>query len=877
MTDTQASARFVNVGERTNVTGSAAFKKLILAGDYAKAVDVARQQVENGAQIIDVNMDEGLLDAVEAMTTFLKLIAAEPDIARVPVMIDSSKWDVIEAGLKCVSGKPIVNSISMKEGEEAFLAQARKCMAYGAAVVIMAFDEKGQADTYDRKIEICCRSYNLLIIQAGFSPEDIIFDPNIFAVATGLEEHNEYAHAYIRACIKLKELYPLSLISGGVSNLSFSFRGNNAIREAMHTVFLYHAIQSGMTMGIVNPGQISIYDDLTPKLRDVIEDVLYNRSPEAGEKLLEAAQGIQQKQAVKKEDSAWRKLPIGERLTYSLVDGITSHIEEDTEEARKELEDPVKVIEGPLMDGMNRVGDLFGSGKMFLPQVVKSARVMKKAVTYLTPFLEKAKKSTSKNGKILLATVKGDVHDIGKNIVGVVLGCNNYDIIDLGVMVPVQEILKTAKEEEVDIIGLSGLITPSLDEMVNVASEMERTGVKLPLLIGGATTSKVHTAIKIEPAYSHGTIYVTDASKSVDVVRKLLSKNRMEFQNEVSEEYAQIRLKRRDGQRVKYLTISESRTKKYQINWDNYFPPEPFTKNAIILNNYPLEELVPYIDWTPFFTTWELRGKYPSILEDDKYGNEATKLFKDAKQLLNEIVENKLLNANAVVHIFPASSVGDDVEIYDLNEDAIAHVHCLRQQIKKADYQFCLSDFIAPKDSGKQDWLGAFAVTTGIGLNKIVEEFEANDDDYNAIMAKALADRLAEAFAEKLHELTRKQYWGYATEENLSLENVLKEKYYGIRPAPGYPACPDHSEKEILFKLLNAEVNTGIQLTSNFAMDPPASVCGWYFSHPESKYFSIGKISDDQLKDYCQRKQVDLEDMKRFISPFLKENIQSKT
>ena len=868
---------FVNIGERTNVSGSKKFASLIREEKYEDALSVAIQQVDGGAQMIDVNMDEGLLDSEACMEIFLRMIASDPAISRVPIVIDSSRWEVIETGLKNIQGKGIVNSISLKDGEEAFLEKAGKIQKYGAAVIIMAFDEKGQADTYDRKIEICCRSYNLLTIQAGFSPEDIIFDPNIFAVATGLEEHNEYAHAYIRACIKLKELYPLSLISGGVSNLSFSFRGNNAIREAMHTVFLYHAIQSGMTMGIVNPGQISIYDDLTPKLRDVIEDVLYNRFPEAGEKLLEAAQGIQQKQAVKKEDSAWRKLPIGERLTYSLVDGITSHIEEDTEEARKELEDPVKVIEGPLMDGMNRVGDLFGSGKMFLPQVVKSARVMKKAVTYLTPFLEKAKKSTSKNGKILLATVKGDVHDIGKNIVGVVLGCNNYDIIDLGVMVPVQEILKTAKEEEVDIIGLSGLITPSLDEMVNVASEMERTGVKLPLLIGGATTSKVHTAIKIEPAYSHGTIYVTDASKSVDVVRKLLSKNRMEFQNEVSEEYAQIRLKRRDGQRVKYLTISESRTKKYQINWDNYFPPEPVTKNAIILNNYPLEELVPYIDWTPFFTTWELRGKYPSILEDDKYGNEATKLFKDAKQLLNEIVKNKLLNANAVVHIFPASSVGDDVEIYDLNEDAIAQVHCLRQQIKKADYQFCLSDFIAPKDSGKQDWLGAFAVTTGIGLNKIVEEFEANDDDYNAIMAKALADRLAEAFAEKLHELTRKQYWGYATEENLSLENVLKEKYYGIRPAPGYPACPDHSEKEILFKLLNAEVNTGIQLTSNFAMDPPASVCGWYFSHPESKYFSIGKISDDQLKDYCQRKQVDLEDMKRFISPFLKENIQSET
>ena len=865
---------FVNIGERTNVSGSKKFASLIREEKYEDALSVAIQQVDGGAQMIDVNMDEGLLDSEACMEIFLRMIASDPAISRVPIVIDSSRWEVIETGLKNIQGKGIVNSISLKDGEEAFLEKAGKIQKYGAAVIIMAFDEKGQADTYDRKIEICCRSYNLLTIQAGFSPEDIIFDPNIFAVATGLEEHNEYAHAYIRACIKLKELYPLSLISGGVSNLSFSFRGNNAIREAMHTVFLYHAIQSGMTMGIVNPGQISIYDDLTPKLRDVIEDVLYNRFPEAGEKLLEAAQGIQQKQAVKKEDSAWRKLPIGERLTYSLVDGITSHIEEDTEEARKELEDPVKVIEGPLMDGMNRVGDLFGSGKMFLPQVVKSARVMKKAVTYLTPFLEKAKKSTSKNGKILLATVKGDVHDIGKNIVGVVLGCNNYDIIDLGVMVPVQEILKTAKEEEVDIIGLSGLITPSLDEMVNVASEMERTGVKLPLLIGGATTSKVHTAIKIEPAYSHGTIYVTDASKSVDVVRKLLSKNRMEFQNEVSEEYAQIRLKRRDGQRVKYLTISESRTKKYQINWDNYFPPEPVTKNAIILNNYPLEELVPYIDWTPFFTTWELRGKYPSILEDDKYGNEATKLFKDAKQLLNEIVKNKLLNANAVVHIFPASSVGDDVEIYDLNEDAIAHVHCLRQQIKKADYQFCLSDFIAPKDSGKQDWLGAFAVTTGIGLNKIVEEFEANDDDYNAIMAKALADRLAEAFAEKLHELTRKQYWGYATEENLSLENVLKEKYYGIRPAPGYPACPDHSEKEILFKLLNAEVNTGIQLTSNFAMDPPASVCGWYFSHPESKYFSVGKISEDQLTDYCDRKNMHSDQVRRFISPYLKETNQ---
>ena len=627
-------------------------------------------------------------------------------------------------------------------------------------------------------------------------------------------------------------------------------------------------------MGIVNPGQISIYDDLKPNLREIIEDVLYNRSTEAGEKLLEAAQGIKQKQTVKKEDSAWRKLPIGERLTHSLVDGITSHIEEDTEEARKELEDPVKVIEGPLMDGMNRVGDLFGSGKMFLPQVVKSARVMKKAVTYLTPFLEKAKKSASKKGKILLATVKGDVHDIGKNIVGVVLGCNNYVIIDLCVMVPVQEILKTAKEEDVDIIGLSGLITPSLDEMVHVASEMERTGVNLPLLIGGATTSVVHTALKIDQQYSHASIYVKDASRSVNVVRRLLSRDASEYIQDVSEEYTNIRSKRRSTRKVKYLSLAESRKQKFPINWDTFTPPEPLMKDLVQLDNFPLEELVPYIDWTPFFSTWELKGRYPAILNDERYGKEAVKLFKDAKELLDRIVSKKQLTAKAVLQIYPVVSVGEDLEIFNQKSEQIAKFHFLRQQVKKADQQLCLSDFIASKDSGKQDWLGMFALTTGLGLNELLHRFEVENDDYNSIMAKALADRLAEAFAEKLHELTRRQYWGYAGDEDLSYEELLKEKYLGIRPAPGYPACPDHSEKETLFKLLQVEKNTGIKLTSNFAMDPPASVCGWYFSHSESKYFSIGKISEDQLIDYCERKEMELKEARRFISPYLQETNQ---
>ena len=868
---------FVNVGERTNVAGSSKFASLIKEEKYEEALSVAVQQVEGGAQMIDVNMDEGLLDSEACMETFLRLIASDPAISRVPIVIDSSRWEVLEMGLKNIQGKGVVNSISLKDGEEAFLEKVRIIQKYGAAVIIMAFDETGQADNFERKIDICSRCYELLTQKAKFPAEDIIFDPNIFAVATGIEEHNEYGHAYIQACEKLKQLYPLSLISGGVSNLSFSFRGNNAIREAMHTVFLYHAIQAGMDMGIVNAGQISIYDDLAPELRNIIEDVLYNRSSEAGEKLLEAAQGMQQKKSVKKETSAWRELPIGERLTHSLVDGITSHIEKDTEEARQELEDPVEVIEGPLMDGMNRVGDLFGSGKMFLPQVVKSARVMKKAVSYLTPFLEETKKSGSKKAKILLATVKGDVHDIGKNIVGVVLGCNNYEIIDLGVMVPVQEILKTAKEEKVDIIGLSGLITPSLDEMVHVASEMERTQTDLPLLIGGATTSKVHTALKIEPAYSHASIYVPDASRSVGVVRKLLSNDSKTYQDEIRKEYTDIRTKRKKTDKVKYLSIGDARDKNFQIDWDEYNPPEPLLNEPVQLVDYPLDELVPYIDWTPFFSTWELRGSYPAILRDNRYGREAGKLFEDAQQLLDQIVSQKQLTAKAVMQIFPANAVGDDIEIYNQDTEQIARFHFFRQQIKKADYQFCLTDFIAPQNTGKKDWLGMFAVTTGLGLDELVNQFEAENDVYNSIMAKALADRLAEAFAEKLHELTRKQYWGYAGNEDFSIAELIKEKYCGIRPAPGYPACPDHSEKETLFRLLDAEQYTGIQLTSSFAMDPPASVCGWYFSHPKSKYFSIGKISKDQLIDYCQRKRTDLEDIKRFISPFLNENVHPET
>lgn len=865
---------FVNVGERTNVSGSKKFANLIKDEKYEEALSVAIQQVDGGAQIIDVNMDEGLLDSKYCMEYFLRLIASDPAISRVPIMIDSSKWEIIETGLKNIQGKGIVNSISLKDGEEPFLAKAKLIKKYGAAVIVMAFDEQGQADSYDRKIEICSRSYSLLTEKVNFYSEDIIFDPNIFAISTGIEEHNEYANAYINACKKLKELFPLSLISGGVSNLSFSFRGNNLIRESMHTVFLYHAIKAGLNMGIVNAGQISIYDDLEKILKETIENVIFNKNPKSSEKLLKLAQGSKQLKTAKKESLAWRQLSVQERLTYSLVEGISTYIVDDTEEARKMIASPVKVIEGPLMNGMNRVGDLFGAGKMFLPQVVKSARVMKQAVNYLTPFLEASKDVATKKGKILLATVKGDVHDIGKNIVGVVLGCNNYEIIDLGVMVPSQKILEVAKEKNVDIIGLSGLITPSLDEMVQVASEMERLNLNLPLLIGGATTSKVHTAIKIEPKYSKSSIYIPDASKSVDVVRKLLSKESDNFQNDVKNEYKKIRLSRKSTNKVKYLPILEARKNKFSIDWASYTPPKPRAMKEIILEKFDLNEIVPFIDWTPFFLTWELKAKFPEVLKHKKYGSEASKLYRDAKILLDNIVQNKLLTANAILNFFPANSINDDIEIYNSETDNFVKLHFLRQQVKKKQNQFCLSDFIAPSKLKKKDWIGAFALTTGIGLEEIVNRFELQGDDYNSIMAKALADRLAEAFAEKLHQLTRTVYWGYSKEDDLSFESILKEKYDGIRPAPGYPACPDHSEKQTLFNILDAKSKIKIKLTSSFAMDPPASVCGWYFSHPESKYFGIGKISEDQLIDYSNRKNIDIKKLKKFISPHLQESYQ---
>ena len=872
--DINAKSLFVNVGERTNVSGSKKFANLIKDKKYEEALSVALQQVNGGAQIIDVNMDEGLLDSKYCMAYFLKLIASDPSISRVPIMIDSSKWEVLETGLKNIQGKGIVNSISLKDGESPFLDKAKLIKKYGAAVIIMAFDEKGQADSYERKIEICSRSYSLLIEKVNFYPEDIIFDPNIFAISTGINEHNEYANAYINACKKLKELFPTSLISGGVSNLSFSFRGNNLIRESMHTVFLYHAIKAGLDMGIVNAGQISIYDDVDKKLKETIENVIFNKHSDSSERLLKLAQGLQQSRTIKKENLAWRKLSIEKRLTYALVEGISTYILEDTEEARKIISSPVKVIEGPLMDGMNRVGDLFGAGKMFLPQVVKSARVMKQAVNYLTPFLEDSKDVAAKKGKILLATVKGDVHDIGKNIVGVVLGCNNYEIIDLGVMVPSQKILEVAKEKNVDIIGLSGLITPSLDEMVYVASEMERLGLKLPLLIGGATTSKVHTAIKIEPKYSRSSIYIPDASKSVDVVRRLLSKENDVFEIDIKDEYKNLRLKRQSAKKAKYLSILDARKNKFKLDWASYTPPKPRILKEIILEDYDLNELVPFIDWTPFFLTWELKAKFPEVLKHKRYGSEASKLFSDAKKLLDNIVRKKLLTANAILQFFPARTINDDIEIYNSESDSFIKLHFLRQQVEKTKNQFSLSDFIAPINSKKKDWIGAFALTTGIGLEKIVNRFELQGDDYNSIMAKALADRLAEAFAEKLHQLTRTSYWGYAQEEDIDFESILKEKYDGIRPAPGYPACPDHSEKQTLFNILDAESKIKIKLTSSFAMDPPASVCGWYFSHPESKYFGIGKITEDQLIDYSSRKNIDIKKLKKFISPHLQENYQ---
>ena len=829
-------SNFVNIGERTNVTGSAKFRRLISEDNYEEALSVARQQIENGAQIIDVNMDEGLLESEQAMETFLRLIASEPDIAKVPVMVDSSKWSVLEVGLKNLQGKGIVNSISMKEGEAEFIRQAKLIKKYGAAVIVMAFDEEGQADSYNRKVEICTEAYKILTEKVGFAAEDIIFDPNIFAVATGIEEHNEYAKDFINAAKTIKETLSGVHISGGVSNLSFSFRGNNGVREAMHSSFLYHAIQAGMDMGIVNAGQLTVYDDIAPDLKERVEDVLFNRREDGTERLVEIADEYRGVKKSEKKDLSWRNKSVEERLSHALVDGITDFVVEDTEEARQKYDRPIHVIEGPLMDGMNLVGDLFGAGKMFLPQVVKSARVMKKAVAHLLPFIEKEKNElglTGKsNGKIVMATVKGDVHDIGKNIVGVVLGCNGYDIIDLGVMVPSDKILSTAKEKGADIIGLSGLITPSLDEMVHVASEMERLNLDIPLIIGGATTSRKHTAVKIEENYSGPTIHVIDASRAVGVVSKLLNEDEKDsFVAEIRNDFAKIREARAKGSKLKRLNIETARSRKLQIDWDQYQVPTPNLQGVKVFDDYPLEELVDYIDWSPFFHAWELKGVYPNILTDIKYGDEAQKLYDDGQALLKRIVTEKLLTAKGVIGIHSAYAENESVVVDGFNFEFP------RQTVDKGANKnnYCLSDFIAPKD----DFIGTFAVTTGHGIEALVKEFEDQQDDYNAIMAKVLADRLAEAFAERLHQRMRKEFWGYATDESMNNDSLINEKYQGIRPAPGYPACPDHAEKDKIWKMLNVEKNTGITLTESRAMYPAASVTGWYFSHPESRYFSV--------------------------------------
>lgn len=879
-----AAATFVNIGERTNVTGSARFRKLIENDDYMAAVTVARQQVENGAQIIDVNMDEGLLDSEKAMVQFLNLIASEPDIARVPVMIDSSKWSVIEAGLKCVQGKAIVNSISLKEGEEQFREQASLIRRYGAATVVMAFDETGQADTVQRKFEICQRAYRILTEEVGFPPEDIIFDPNIFAVATGIEEHNDYGVAFIEAVRLIRENLPHAHVSGGVSNLSFSFRGNEAVRQAMHSVFLYHAIKAGLDMAIVNAGQITIYDDIDPKLRELCEDVILNRRDDATDRLLEIAEDFRgQGKKDKVADQAWREGSVQDRLKHALVHGITDFIEADTEEARQTAQRPLDVIEGPLMAGMNVVGDLFGEGKMFLPQVVKSARVMKQAVAYLQPFLEEEKRATGLDampaaGKILIATVKGDVHDIGKNIVGVVLQCNNYEVIDLGVMVPANKIIETAKSENVDVIGLSGLITPSLDEMCFVASELEREGCEKPLLIGGATTSKVHTAVKIDPNYDRGqTVYVTDASRAVGVVSKLLSETESDrFVKGVIEEYEEVRAAHLAGElRKTRISLSDARANKHVIDWQNHSPRRPAMLGLKSFENYDLEELVPFIDWSPFFATWELSGRYPAILNDNKVGPEAKKLFADAQAMLRRLCDGKWLKASAVLGLWPANAEGDDIRVYasDERSEVIATFHSLRQQIaRRKDSErahVALSDFIAPVESGVPDYIGGFAVTAGIGLEEALEKHFDATDDYGRIMLTALADRLAEAFAEHMHARMRQEFWGYAEGEQLSVEQIIGEEYQGIRPAPGYPAQPDHTEKAKLFSLLDAEDATGISLTESFAMLPAASVSGLYFSHPESYYFGVGKIERDQVEDYAKRKGWPVEVAERWLSPVL--------
>jgi 5-methyltetrahydrofolate--homocysteine methyltransferase len=885
MTTANAAQSFINIGERTNVTGSAKFRKLIEQNDYAGALAVARQQVEAGAQIIDVNMDEGLLDSEKAMETFLNLIASEPDISRVPIMIDSSKWSVIEAGLKCVQGKPIVNSISMKEGEGPFLEQARKVLRYGAAVVVMAFDEEGQADTIERKVSICERAYKLLTEKIGFPPEDIIFDPNIFAVATGIEEHNGYGVAFIEAARQIKEKMPLAHISGGVSNLSFAFRGNEPVRQAMHSVFLYYAIQAGMDMGIVNAGQLTVYDDIPAELRELCEDVILNRRADATDRLLEAAPKFKGEGGAKakEKDLSWREAPVEARLTHALVHGITDFIEADTEEARAKADKPLHVIEGPLMAGMNVVGDLFGSGKMFLPQVVKSARVMKQAVAYLQPFLEAEKKASGLDampaaGKILMATVKGDVHDIGKNIVGVVLQCNNYEVIDLGVMVPAAKILETAKKEKVDMIGLSGLITPSLDEMCFVAAEMEREGFSCPLLIGGATTSKVHTAVKVSPNYKKGqAVYVLDASRAVGVVSNLLSEtDKTLFVENIKTEYEKVREKHLANEaRKQRITLKAARDNKFKIDWANFKPVKPSFLGTQTFENYSLSSLVPYIDWTPFFQAWELTGRYPQILTDNKVGAEAKKLFDDAQVLLKRIVSEKWIRASGVVGFWPANSIGDDIELYtdDTRTKKRATLHTLRQQIARDPSRnrahMALSDFIAPNDTGIGDYIGGFAVTAGLGEEEAIAKYIKKTDDYSRIIAKALCDRLAEAFAEAMHQRVRKELWGYAKGEKLTNEELILEKYQGIRPAPGYPAQPDHTEKATLWKLMDIESATGIELTESFAMWPGASVSGLYFAHPDSHYFGVGKVERDQVEDYASRKGWTVAEAERWLSPVL--------
>ncbi len=871
------SKNFINVGERTNVTGSPKFSRLILSGDYEGALAVARQQVENGAQIIDINLDEGMLDGKAAMVKFLNLIGSEPDISRVPIMLDSSKWEVLEAGLACIQGKGVVNSISLKEGEASFKQQASVIRRYGAAVVVMAFDEKGQADTRDRKVEVCTRAYRILVDEVGFPPEDIIFDPNILTVATGMDEHNNYAVDFIEATRIIKETLPHCYVSGGVSNISFSFRGNNPVREAMHSAFLYHAIRAGLDMGIVNAGMLGVYEEIPKDLLELVEDVLLNRRPDATERLIAFAEQVKQSEGTAEgKVEAWREASVEKRLEYALVKGVVDYIDEDTEEARQKFERPLQVIEGPLMAGMNVVGDLFGSGKMFLPQVVKSARVMKKAVAYLMPYLEaeKAEGGAREAGTIVMATVKGDVHDIGKNIVGVVLSCNNYRVVDLGVMVPTQKILETAVAEKADAIGLSGLITPSLDEMVSVAKEMERQGFKIPLLIGGATTSRAHTAVKIEPVYTAPTVHVLDASRSVNVVQRLLSRDlKDEFVRDTRQEYAGLRELHQNKQQRKLLSLEEARERRAKFDWSQVDIVKPSFLGTKTLVDFPLAQLRERIDWSPLFHTWELRGRYPKIFDDATVGTEARKLFDDAQRLLDRIIGEKLLSASGVIAFWPANSTGDDIELYSDDGRKQVHrvLHTLRQQADKTSGQpnLALADYVAPKESGRADYVGGFAVTAGLGLESLVEVFDRDHDDYNSIMAKALADRLAEAFAETLHELVRKEFWGYAKDERLDNEALIREAYRGIRPAAGYPASPDHTEKATLWELLDAERNASIRLTETFAMYPGASVSGLYFAHPESRYFNVGTIGRDQVEDYARRKGMEINTVERWLAPYL--------